>query len=344
MTHPSLRTFSAARKQNGLTLIELMVAMAVSLVIVLAALAALIISRNGFTNVDTSAQLRDSARFAEDTLQRLGVQAGHRDLQFVAAGVPASTKGLAVSESVVFGFNNRARNATHGWSEARTAARTATSIGYGSDILVLRYQPTRFTTSSTETDGGMIDCSGNAPEDPATEYSERIASVLHVGISPSDGEPALMCTRWPDGGGDPDTQPLISGVENFQVLYGVDGIGPANATIPAATTADSVTDRYLRADQLTVASSAAVTTANWQRVRSIRIGMVLRGPPNSAIDRTSKTYYPLGTARTTSTAAVGSLFADSANDPGTVFTPTPDGRLRQVVTFTIHLRNPQGDT
>ncbi len=342
MTHPSLRTFSAARKQKGLTLIELMVAMAVSLVIVLAALAALIISRNGFTNVDTSAQLRDSARFAEDILQRLGVQAGHRDLQFVAAGVPASTKGLAVSESVVFGFNNRARNATHGWSEAKTAALTATSIGDGSDILVLRYQPTRFTTSSTETDGGMIDCSGNAPEDPATEYSERIASVLHVGISTSDGEPALMCTRWSDAG-NVDTQPLISGVENFQVLYGVDGIAPANATIPAASTADSVTDRYLRADQLTV-SDAAVTTANWQRVRSIRIGMVLRGPPNSAIDRTSKTYYPLGTARTTSTAAVGSLFSNSANDPGTVFTPTPDGRLRQVVTFTIHLRNPQGDT
>lgn len=334
-------TRRCARRQTGLTLIELMVAMAVSLLIVLAALAALIISRQGFTSVDAASQLRDSARFAEDVLQRLGVQAGHKDIQFVASSAPPSTKGLSTSESNVFGFNNRARSSTHAWSEANSTARAASSVGYGSDILVLRFQPTRFTTASTESDGGMIDCSGNAPLAPPPNYFERVASVLYVAIS-SDGEPALMCTRWPDGGGSADTQPLIKGVENFQVLYGVDGIAPGNSAMPAATTADSVTDRYLRADQLTV-SDPFVTTANWQRVRSIRIGMVLRGPPNSAVDRTEKTYYPLGTAKTTSTGAIGSLFADTAKDPGTAFKPAADGRLRQVVTFTIHLRNPQGD-
>ena len=63
------------RAQAGLTLIELMVAMVISLVIVLAATAALLISRQGFTSVDAASQLRDSARFAQDVLQRLGVQA-----------------------------------------------------------------------------------------------------------------------------------------------------------------------------------------------------------------------------------------------------------------------------
>lgn len=334
--------YRSARKQVGLTLIELMVAMVVSLIIVLAALAALIISRQGFTSVDVSSQLRDNARFAEDTLQRLGVQAGHRDLLFVASGAPASTKGLGTEEPNVFGFNNRARSSTQGWSEANATARAVGSLGYGSDILVLRFQPTRPTLTSTESDGGMIDCSGSGPKELPTDYSERVASVLHIATS-SNGEPALMCTRWPeDGSGKADTQPLITGVENFQVLYGVDGIGPGNSVMPVATTADSVTDRYLRADQLTV-TDAAITTANWQRVRSIRIGMVLRGPLNSAVDKATPTYYPLGTARVTSTGAVGSLFANVTNDPGTVFTPAADGRLRQVVTFTIHLRNPQGN-
>ena len=332
---------SSARGQAGLTLIELMVAMAVSLLIVLAALAALIISRQGFTNVDTSAQLRDSARFAEDTLQRLGVQAGHKDLLFVASGAPASTKGLSTNESNIFGYNNRTRSATQGWSEANSTPRTAGSLGYGSDILVLRFQSTRSSITSTKADGGMIDCSGATPLALPMDYSDRVASVLHVATS-SDGEPALMCTRWPDSGGSADTQPLVQGVENFQVLYGVDGIGPGNFSLPAATSADSVTDRYLRADQLTV-SDAAVNTANWQRVRSIRIGMVLRGPVNSAVDKTAQTYYPLGTAKSTSGGAVGSMFADTANDPGSKFTAPADGRLRQVVTFTIHLRNPQGD-
>lgn len=329
-----------AHRQTGLTLVELLVAMAITLLITLAAVAALIISRQGFTNVDAASQLRDSARFAEDILQRLGVQAGHRDLQFVASSAPPSTKGLAAVEPNVFGFNNRARSNTHAWSEANTAARATGTLGYGSDILVLRFQPTRFSTSSANSDEAMIDCSGFAPKNPPTQYSDRVASVLHVAAS-SSGEPALMCTRWPDGGGSADTQPLIQGVENFQVLYGVDGIGPANAATPASSTADSVTERYLRADQLTV-SDPIVTTANWQRVRSIRIGLVLRAAPNSAVDNTAQTFYPQGPAKTSS-GTIGSMFADATNDPGIEFKPTPDGRLRQVVTFTIHLRNPQGD-
>lgn len=341
MTAVRTAKHSRARRQAGLTLIELLVAMAVSLLITLAALAALIISRQGFTSVDSAAQLRDSARFAEDILQRLGVQAGHRDLQFVGAPTPPITKGLNVNEATVFGFNNRARSSGQAWSEASPTARAAGSLGYGSDILVLRFQPTRFTTWSDKTDGGMIDCSGNSPLKIPVDYADRVASVLHIGTNTSDGEPALMCTRWPDAGGSAETQPLVKGVENFQVLYGVDGIGPANATPPASATADSVTDRYLRADQLTV-SDAAITAANWQRVRSIRIGMVLRGPLGSAVDTTAKTFYPLGNTKTTS-GTIGSLFANPTDDPGTKFQPSADSRLRQVVTFTIHLRNPQGD-
>ena len=39
--------------------------------------------------------------------------------------------------------------------------------------------------------------------------------------------------------------------------------------------------------------------------------------------------------------AAGSAMS-STNDAGTAFTPAFDGRLRQVVTFTVHLRNDQG--
>lgn len=332
-----------ASRQHGLTLVELMVAMAISLVVVLAAATALVISRQGFSNVDAAAQLRDSARFAEDIIQRLGVQAGFKDLFNAASATPDSTKSLdptSVPNVFVYGFNNRARNDSHGWSEAVSSARTSGSLGYGSDILVLRFQPNVSNSNSTVSDGAMIDCMGVAPTQVPVDRFDRVASVLHVGTS-SDGEPALMCTRW-SSAGIPDKQPLIKGVENFQVLYGVDGIGPANSTMPAASTADSVVDRYLRADQLTV-SDAAVSAANWQRVRSLRIGLVLRAAPGTAIDNASQTFYPLGPASVTAGGTDGSLFADSTNDPGTVFTPAADGRLRQVVTFTVHLRNPQGD-
>ena len=179
----------------------------------------------------------------------------------------------------------------------------------------------------------MIDCLGEAP--PVTsELDGGFFNILHVQAS-SAGEPALMCTRAAAGGGF-EAQPLVQGVESFQVLYGVDNVVPNTA--PTGAT-DSVPDRYLRADQLTVTGNDAATYANWRRVRSLRIGMVLRSQPGSAVDTASQTFYPLGTSRSSASGAIGSAFAHATNDPGTVFTPPVDRRLRQVVTFTVHLRN-----
>ena len=135
-----------------------------------------------------------------------------------------------------------------------------------------------------------------------------------------------------------EAQPLVQGVESFQVLYGVDNVVPNTA--PTGIT-DSVPDRYLRADQLTVSGNVPATYANWRRVRSLRIGMVLRSQPGSAVDTASQTFYPLGTSKSSASGTIGSAFAHAANDPGTVFTPAVDRRLRQVVTFTVHLRNSQ---
>lgn len=333
----------AARKaQTGLTLIELMVALVIGLVVVLAASTALVVSRNGFNNIDAAAQLRDNARFAEDVLQRLGVQAGFEDVANAATPVQANIRALAgagtnVPNVFVYGLDNSQRKGSDAWTDAGGGAGIN-----GSDILVLRFQPNVSISDFSKSDGAMIDCSGNSPALAPTDRYDRVTSVLHVAISPTDNEPTLMCTRWSDSGAI-STQPLIRGVEDFQVLYGVDGIGANNTDIPNPSTADSVPERYLRADQLAGPSGKPeVTAANWQRVRSIRIGMVLRASPNSAVDRNPQTFYPLGIAAS-SGGTPGSMFAD-AKDVGTIFSPTPDGRLRQVVTFTVHLRNTQGDT
>ena len=170
--------------------------------------------------------------------------------------------------------------------------------------------------------------------DPSGKMDDGFISILHVQAS-SDGEPSLMCTREASGGGF-EAQPLVQGVESFQVLYGVDNVVPNTA--PTGTT-DSVPERYLRANQLTVTGNDAATYANWRRVRSLRIGMVLRSQPGSAVDTASQTFYPLGTSKSSASGAVGSAFAHATNDPGSEFTPAVDRRLRQVVTFTVHLRN-----
>jgi len=337
------RRTTLRESQKGFTLVELMVALLLSLLIVLAATAALLVARQGFTAVDAASQLRDNTRFAQDIIQRVGVQTGFKSLAFIAnPAVMSNTYGLPTDiPPNVYGLNNASRTSGNAWDKG--TARTTGTVGYGSDILVLRFQPNPSDTNATQSDGSMIDCSGNAPTAAPTGVDDRTVSILHVGTD-ADGEPSLMCSRSNTGAAPYDTQPLVRGVENFQVLYGVDGIGPGNITVPIpATASDSIPERYLRANQLTIAGNQAATYANWKKVRSIRIGMVVRAGPNTAIDNSTHTYYPLGETIGSNGGTIGSAFADATNDPGTVFTPTADGRMRQTVTFTVHLRNDQED-
>ena len=329
-------------RQRGLTMVELLVALTISILIALAAVAALIVSRQGFNAVDAASQLRDNGRFAADLIQRLGVQVGYKDLAYAATPAGSNMAGTPANpDPNITGFNNALIHGTDPLNQS--IPRSAGIDGYGSDILILRYQSGETFPGSNKSDKAMIDCAGNPATAIPDDRYDRMVSIIHVAVS--QGEPSLMCSYSATGAAPFTTQPIVQGVENFQVLYGTDGVaaGVAPPTDPASAAAlsDSVPDRYLRADQLTVAGDAIGTNANWRRVRSVRIGMVLRGPANSAQDKTAQTIYPFGAARSSAAGTDGSAMS-SAGDPGTLFTPAADGRLRKVVTFTVHLRNDQG--
>jgi type IV pilus assembly protein PilW len=329
----SARIPALVQRQRGMTLVELMVAMAIGLLVVLVTVAALLMSRQGAATVDASSQLRDDSRFASQLIQQLVVQAGFEDVDFASATYSASSALYKLKNNLeigalqpsVYGFDN----ALVSPSDPLNVSLTRTD-SYNGDILILQYQTVKSKVdddSSSETDGSMITCDGTSPSIAATNRGDRAVSVLHLAVSA--GEPTLMCTTRNDTTGVFYTVPLVRGVESFQVLYGVDNVTPG-AVLPATPPATGVPNAYLRADQLTVAGNTVATYANWRRVRSLRIGMVLRGPPGSALQATSTTYYPLGVKD----------HYDSTNDPGSKLTAT-DNRLRQTVTFTVQLRNCQ---
>ena len=339
---------AARPRQRGFTLIELLVAMLIGFIVVLAAVAALSVSRIGFTTVDAASQLRDNARFAADIIERITVQTGFRDTYFAA--LPPATRTANIT-----GYNNSKVDVS-GTSPA-PAAWSGGQAGSGSDTLILSYQAARLYplpnpdgTPNTQTDQSMIDCSGNAPAavpdlgattTPAPSDTV-MTSIFSVDLDVS-GEPSLMCTYIEPTTGAWTTVPLVRGVEQFQVLYGVDGVNPGVA--PTATTKPLTPMSYLRADQMIVPGDTIGTNANWQRVRALRIGLVLRSAINSTQGPTTPapTYYAFGVtpSSASTTAGVGSAFS-STDDAGTIFTPNPpDTRLRQVSTFTIHLRNDQ---
>ena len=329
------KKFSPWRSQSGMTMVELLVALAIGLIIVLAATAALLTSRSGAAAVDSASQLRDSSRFATDLIQRLADQAGFEDLAYVtqpyrdtaASYKLANADEIATLRPNVYGYNNRQPSLTDPLNSS--TAWTGTSVAAGSDVLILQYQAVRNDPDAgsvtSASDQSMILCDGTAPTDSSAKRSDRLLSVLYVAVG-TNGEPSLTCLTKNDSTGVFYTAPLLSGVERFQVLYGVDNVTPGAAPTGNAT---SIPNRYLHADQLTVAGNEAATNANWRRVRSIRVGLVLRGPVGSALNSDSQTLLAFGSPDFSSTA-----------DTGARYTVT-DSRLRQVVTFTMQLRNCQ---
>ncbi len=312
--------------QRGLTLVELLIALTLSTLIALAGIASLTVARQGFSAVDASSQLDNNARFATSIMRRLIVQAGYLEEKYAMDfGSEFQTQAASDIEPNLKGFNNAAYNQALVIGTSTTV--TGTSVN-SSDMLVLRFQAGETVFNSGIPDETMINCSGGALQLTAgLNSTDRMVSVFHVATSAQTGQPSLMCT-WQTEAGTWATQPLIEGVESMQVLYGVDGVSAGAA---ATATPTSVPTAYLRADQLTVSGNNPATLLNWRRVRSVRIGLVMRGPPGSAPEVTVPAQYPLGVKD----------IMNSTTDAGSEFAAKTDRRLRQTVTFTVHLRNPQ---
>lgn len=337
--------------QQGLTLLELLVSLGIGLIVIAIAGSFLLLAQKGYQAVDQTTALRDRQRLAVDLLTRTVLQAGFEDYSAANATFRANTKSTSTvtPEPDIFGWNNAIYAALGGlnFSEMTTITDggrpsacggvTDTSCRNGSDILLIRYQGIRDHVNAANSDDTIVNCGGWGERGLTTnDLNERGVSVFHVARDATTGEPSLMCTYYNHTTSAWVTSiPLVEGVESFQVLYGTDRV-TANAppTIDDPQQ-DSVPERWLRADQLTVTSgpgSAAQkieqTRENWRRVRAVRIGLVLRGTAGSAQQAVTATMATLGTA-----------YTEATNDIGSSLTVAPDRRLRLPVSFTVHVRN-----
>lgn len=319
--------------QRGMTLIELLVAMTIGLVITIAAVSTLIMGRTGYTAVESTSQLLDSERLAVDLLTRLLVQAGYQDL----AAPKLATRAVAAAlgqdpEPDLYGWNNAAytepsslamttiTDIQDGDRPGKCGAATSTACVNGSDVLVVRFQGTNAG------DDSMLNCQGTAQPGLSTgNLDERALNILFVDRDAS-GEPALYCAEYDHAGAAwRAKQMVVPGVEAMQLLFGVDNV--VAGTAPTAGGQDTIVDRWLRADEIKVSANPIATRENWRRVRAVRIGLVLRGPVGSAIERKTVTLNPLGPAFV------------AGGDTGSALAVAADGRLRRVANFTVHIRN-----
>ncbi|MEJ8809969.1 PilW family protein [Variovorax ureilyticus] len=299
--------------QRGVTLIELMVAMALGLVVVLAASTAFLAGKRLFDTDSDVQAVQDSLRFARYVVQGLVRQAGYADYapDPLTDGVPvvASNANLLADSSDPMDLNVAgASNTTVSGSGFGQNDSDRTG---GNDSLMVRFFG-RSEVGSRSADGSMIDCMGTKRAGPvdAPTAGDRVLNIFHVKVA-RDGEPSLYCKTDAKSVG----QPLVRGVEKFKVVYGYDGNG------------DGVAETWLDASAIAAkGADSGRTHAEWRKVVAVRVGMVVRSQrPNGDLKQVTGEDYRL--------FPLGPGFEDIS------FAPPDDGRYRSAATFTVMLRN-----
>lgn len=320
MSHNCRHCGRAIHGQGGLTLIELMVALAISLLIVIAAASFFLNSSKTRETQEAASLLQDNARYATEILTKSIEQTGYQNYAWGSSGATVRREVVAPSdgEPDIRGYNNTAA----GTSLNNGAHNTATNRVNNSDTLIIRYQG----SGTAPGDGSMIDCRGE-PQPESSTVTARAYSIFEVRRDSATSEPELRCKYYNAATSLFSAERIVRGVETFQVMYGVD------------TNSDSFVDKWLNAAEV---NPGGDTTAlvDWAKVKSVRVGMVLRSP-GRVVDAAplSTTLKPLGA--NFSQDVNDNYVGDSASStPAEGHFNASDGRLRKVVTFTVNLRNP----
>ncbi len=291
-------------RDKGYSLIEFMIAIAISLIILLAVAIAW---QSGFrtqqSQTDVS-RLNETIRFSIDLLSREIKQAGlinTSSTNLVENNFCATT---AVG-SAIAGINDPAT--IDPTAAGMTLSGATVTVLNKSDAIRVRYYGEDATagtgTASTEV---SYDCLGNL-----VTAGALVEDTLYVAADPANhNEPALWCHTNNANAANP-TLPMVNGVESMQILYGVD------------TDADGIINQYV--------PWQLIPTANQDLILSVKVSIVARSANPVSLDTTPKTFYHFGGAPTNTAGAIGSTsnYTDpTGGAPGTTFVAPNDRRLR----------------
>lgn len=221
-------------RASGLTLVELMVSLVVGLVAMLAAMSLLLSVQRSHDLQDDLMRIDEHGRYATDVLTRMVRQAGYYENDPAAHAESALPAVLGIDAARV------PRNSE--WIESAQPSEVN-----GSDVLAIKHQASG--------PSAVLNCAGF--KDAAAAAPRSSWSIFYVARDAA-GEPQLYCKYEGETGWNADA--VVSGVESFQVLYGIDGDG------------DGLPERWLNATAI-----GSVHTV-WNQVVMIRIALLLRGP------------------------------------------------------------------
>lgn len=237
--------------QKGFTLIELMIAMMLGLLLMAGVIELFLGSKQTYGVVAAQSHAQESGRFGLVFVSRSLRHAGYW-------GTVGVNKSFAIHQefpevnAIVFGRNNDA-----------------------TDAAVLDDTDDLFVRMTGSADGSIETCFGSALLDtqvaidhyyigvvtgseniPSLYCSSRLYDFDTVSLAISDTVPPTAAV----------TQPLVNGIENMQILYGIGSLGEVT--------------QYVNADGVT----------NWRDVRSVKVALLSASNENASGISNDRTY------------------------------------------------------
>ncbi|WP_374580843.1 PilW family protein [Pseudoduganella sp.] len=289
------------RRQRGVAVAEVVIAMTLSLLVTLVAATLLHASNQDFQFNGANTRIDDNGRFALAIIGQAVRQAGF-------PGEPDAVAGPLPPLAV----------------EGRDDASVATGAAgmgtpqpsvNGSDVLAIRFSSAAIAGAGAKAGSAMLNCAG-FPADPG----EWAWSIFYVAKA-SDGVAELRCKYKSEHSWGADA--VLRGVDAFHVLYGLDTDTPR----------DGIPNLYLTASAID-ARDAALPPAeqalqpNWRRVASVRIALLLHGERGSRPGPLLSSYALLP-------GDDAAALVDEASLP-----PAMRHRARRIFGTTVALRNP----
>lgn len=303
--------------QAGLTLVELMISIALGLFVVLAATALLISTKSSYVTEDEEIRVQDTGRHAIELITRAVRQAAYENWDSDEAPL-VTTASMTAN---LAGLDARRVSAT----STAIASPLTDGVVNGSDVLAIRFFG---AGTGAQGDGTILNCAGlGVPAATSSAEAEEARGWAIFYVARSESRiPGLYC-KYKGKNGNWSAQAVASGVESFQILYGVD------------TDTDGLPNKFLNAagvhDLDKGLGSDLTSLTHWKKVVVVKVALLLQSLENARADVPMAQYDLFGPDYSASYAKddIGTRIQEEA------LSKDARKRLRKIFTATIQLRN-----
>lgn len=283
--HHSFVTSSAPRRQRGRTLIELLIAMVLSLLIIGAVGALYSFSSNTSRQSFQSSSVEERGKIALHLIGEPIALAGYGTLRTSDGG------GAAQTDMVAAFRGPHLRACTNGrFADAQAGDFTCVATALPGDALHIGYQAENIV-SAAQGSGPMLDCLGQQPVQRMFNDDNMPVIYNQYAIQQSQsGVLELGC----QGAINQASQGLIRHVEDFKVFFAFDNrsFNWAPATQIATSSLPSTLLTAAQINQLTGNVNGAGLANPWNFVVGVYVCVVVRSAENSVTPDGQSVYSP----------------------------------------------------